>query len=129
MRGINQGGSLAGFLIIGGLMALVLIGGLYGLNRYNQQQSTEESSLQEEAPTETATTDERDSAQDGAQRTDPTPDDEPETPAATETPQPAAPSTTPAAELPQTGPADTALGILALGSLVFAGTHYIRSRR
>ena len=39
MRGRYQGGSLAGFIIIGVVLALVLVGGLYALNRYTVQQS------------------------------------------------------------------------------------------
>lgn len=127
MRERYQGGSLAGFLIIGGLLTLVLIGGLYGLNRYNAQQSGEEvaTSDQPEWPT-------GDNEAEKRQAKDETPEEKKseekktdETKASERPSQPAAPATT---QLPQTGPADSLLNLLALGALTFSGVAYIRSR-
>lgn len=133
MRGTNQGGSLAGFIIVGVLLALVLIGGLYGLNRYNAQRAADE------VATETA--EQEKNAADDRQRTSSESEEKRAEPTTTPTADPgdkAAPSSAPAqsgsqtatrtANLPQSGPADTALTLIALGTITFAGTHYVRSR-
>lgn len=132
MRDRYQGGSLAGFLIIGGLLALVLVGGLYGLNRYNAQKAAEEvaanESNDEPAPewekspeTESGegrtTTEQSNTSRDTRTQAD-----------ANETAQIPRTGVQPA-ELPQTGPVDTVFGLLAVGLLAFAGTHYMRSLR
>lgn len=128
MRERFQGGSLAGFLIIGGLLALVLVGGLYGLNRYNSQKAAEEvaanESKDEPAPEwENSTADESDRG-----RT--TTDASPESPQTGSAGSAQIPTTgVQPEELPQTGPADALFGMLAVGLLAFAGTHYMRSLR
>jgi cytoskeletal protein RodZ len=138
MRERLQGGSLAGFLIIGGLLALVLVGGLYGLNRYNAQKAAEEvaanESTDEPAPEweaapesesgseegRTTTDSNSESTQDGGAATDRTQTEDKTDQIPTTGVQPE--------ELPQTGPADSILGLLAVGLLTFAGTHLVRSR-
>lgn len=135
MRGTNQGGSLAGFIIVGVLLALVLIGGLYGLNRYNAQRAADE------VATETA--EQEKGAADDRQRTSNESEEKKTEPAPAQAPaadpgDKATPSSAPAksgsqtatttANLPQTGPADMALTLIALGAVTFAGTHYVRSR-
>lgn len=132
MRATNQGGSLVGFIIIGVLLALVLIGGLYGLNRYNAQRAADETVSQEENKTKTDTpakssdtpdktkTEEAPKKETDRSRTNDT------TPAPAPTPAPvAAPSGT---QLPQTGPADVIFSLVATSALAFAGVHYARSR-
>jgi hypothetical protein len=130
MRRTNQGGSLAGFIIIGVLLTLVLVGGLYGLNRYNAQRAADETAKTEEAAPEDKATDTKTTQTDtdsdtsvqtrtGQGSTDTQPSKS-SAPAA----QPAATS----AQLPQTGPADTMLGLVAVTVLTFAGVHYARSR-
>ena len=131
MRGTNQGGSLAGFIAVGVLLALVLIGGLYGLNRYNAERANEETASEPVA--DEATNDDRqrtddESTEEATDRevtptvgdpgdaTDETPAEDSESDAAT------------TANLPETGPADTALLFVGLGAVTFAGTHYLRSR-
>ena len=130
MRRTNQGGSLAGFIIIGVLLTLVLVGGLYGLNRYNAQRAADETAQSEEpAPeeestetTQTETESSEASPQSRTEQDSAANEQQPRTP--TPSPQPAATS----AQLPQTGPADALLGLVAVTVLTFAGVHYVRSR-
>jgi LPXTG-motif cell wall-anchored protein len=108
MRRTNQGGSLAVFIIIGVVLTLVLVGGLYGLNRYNDAQNTEDIAVTEEPNPTEESTDTGDEA------------------AAPQEQESAPQSRTD--ELPQTGPADTVFAIVAAALLTFAGVHYARSR-
>lgn len=137
MRATNQGGSLAGFLLIGALLTLVLVGGLYGLNRYNTEKASEEVATNDESSRDSAAedkvksevkkeTESEKSEETGRQTT------EPRNGSTTRTETPsgsAAPQAQPAAQLPQTGPADTAFTLVALALVTFAGTHFIRSRQ
>ncbi len=133
MRGANQGGSLIGFIVVGVLLALVLIGGLYGLNRYNAQKAADETAVLEEEPVkdtkEEGAATERTPAKTEDSNTTSTPtatDDRTRTTDpgdATSTPTPAA-----STQLPQTGPTETVFGLLVIGLLTFVGTHYARSR-
>lgn len=125
----GQGGSLAGFIIVGALLALVLVGGLYGLNRYNAQRASEEASQQEEQPAKEEQKSEESTDKDKSADTS---SDQSATPAAgsdssSDTSDNSSAATT--ANLPETGPADTTISLLALGILSFAFTHYVRSRR
>lgn len=134
MRGRFQGGSLAGFIIIGAFLALIVVGGLYGLNRYNAEQAAgeivAENSDTSEAPTnnEEQNTGDNGAVEEEQQElpgtTDQQSSDEP-TPTDTETTSPE-PQTSD--ELPQTGPADIALATLGVFALGFAAAHYVRSR-
>ena len=141
MRERYQGGSLAGFLIIGGLLALVLVGGLYGLNRYNAQKAAEEvaaNEASEEPAPEWNASDEK-ASEEGRTNTEepgdeaaaPSTDTEQGTDSLREQPSGEQIPTTGVqpAELPQTGPVDTAFGLVVLGLLTYAGTHYFRSFR
>lgn len=135
MRVTNQGGSLAGFIIIGVLLTLVLVGGLYGLNRYNAQRAAEEVATSDESATEPAPAKEEAATggtePTGRERTDTAGGTDSATPAPAPA-QPSAPATkggaATQANLPQTGPADTLGSFVALGLLAFAGAHYARSR-
>jgi cytoskeletal protein RodZ len=139
----GQDGSLAGFIIIGVLLALVLVGGLYGLNRYNTQKASEEVATKDQA-TRTSETKQEDTS-----KTEQTPklDDKaaeersesktkvtaPRTSQDTaQTNQPPAATPTPASNststhLPQTGPADTLVSLFVIGALTFASIYYVRS--
>jgi hypothetical protein len=140
MRERYQGGSLAGFLVIGGLLALVLVGGLYGLNRYNAQKAAEvvaaNEAADEPAP-EWEKAPEAESEDKGRTTTDPSPESTQngsagENRAQTDDKDESAQIPTTGVqpnELPQTGPADAVFGFLAVGLLAFAGTHYMRSLR
>lgn len=134
MRGRLQGGSLAGFIIIGAFLALIVIGGLYGLNRYNAEQAADEIAVENSDSAETpAGSEEQNSDDDGAVEpeqqelpgsTDQQSSDEP-TPTDTET-ETSEPQSSD--ELPKTGSADIALALLGVFALSFAVTHYARSR-
>lgn len=133
MRGRYQGGSLAGFIIIGAFLALIVVGGLYGLNRYNAEQAGEiaaETSDTSEPPTDseeqnTGSEGVAEQEQQNVPGTDQQSTDEP-TPADDET-EPAEPQGS--NQLPQTGPADIAIATLGVFALSFASTYYLRSRR
>ena len=141
MRVTNQGGSLAGFIIIGVLLTLILVGGLFGLNRYNAQKAADEIAASKEAtksepkPSDTQKTEPSDPEATGRERTGSAPSGTTQPPAQT-TPAPAPASTdtkadsgaATKAQLPETGPADTIGSLIALGALTFVGTHYARSR-
>ncbi len=133
MRGNNQGGSLMGFIVVGVLLALVLIGGLYGLNRYNAQKAADETAVLEEEATEDTKDEgaatERTPAPAEDEKAAPTPATTPERTRTTD-PGDAAPTPAPAAgtQLPQTGPTETVFGLLVIGLLTFTATHYVRSR-
>jgi cytoskeletal protein RodZ len=148
MRDRYQGGSLAGFIIIGVLLALVLVGGLYGLNRYNAQKTNEQVAANDQSETKTEdkakeqpTTkvddkeaEERSQSQTkvtapraSQESTDSQPKPEPK-PAATPTPTQTSTSSRTNTHLPQTGPADTLVSLLVVGALTFAATYYMRSR-
>lgn len=130
MRATNQGGSLAGFIIVGVLLALVLVGGLYGLNRYNAEKAGEEVATEEQAGTEKNETD----AAGDRQRTstDETPAPKPAATSGTPATDPgdATPAATPPAnaQLPATGPADTFYAVFVISLLAFVSVHYVRSR-
>lgn len=126
MRRNYQGGSLAGFIIIAVLLGVALIGGLYGLNRYNAQKLAEEvKSEQEIAKDDTERTPAAEAPR-SQEKTDTKPAPTKPSPAPAATPQAASgPSHT---ELPQTGPADTMFAMTAVFLLTFVGVHYLRSR-
>jgi cytoskeletal protein RodZ len=132
MRERYQGGSLTGFIVVGVLLALVLVGGLYGLNRYNAQRASDETTSQEsesqpandEKTTEKPTSSNEDSDKATPESTSPATSED-KTPAASDD----APSAATTAALPETGPADTMISLLAVGLLGFASAHYVRSRR
>lgn len=138
MRARYDGGSLAGFIIIGVVLTLVLVGGLYGLNRYNAEQTEE---VATETSDEPANNDSGDESTSGDEQ-QPTQTEEPAAPAEQQpgdeasgntNSQPSTPSdsrgdATDEEELPQTGPADTIGALIAVFMVSFALSHYLRSR-
>lgn len=143
MRRTNQGGSLAGFIIIGVLLTLVLVGGLYGLNRYNAQRTADETARTESSEATDDETAPKEESSGDAAKTDPKSTDTStqsrtdrsgagnaqQTPAQSST-QPNRSGSQPArsGQLPATGPGDTLLGLMVVTVLTFAGVHYARSR-
>ncbi len=126
MRRSNQGGSLAGFIIIGAVLALVLVGGLYGINRYNAEQnktiaSSDESKKETEPKKDDAKKDEKSSDT-------PIPNDATTIPSTNMSTEEAKDQVAAAQQLPQTGPADMVLQLIAIASLSFATVYYARSR-
>lgn len=140
MRGRYQGGSLAGFIIIGVVLTLVLVGGLYGLNRYNAEQTkevaTDEASDTTEKPSSEKVDSDKDAKSDSKQSQNEervlVPDSEESSDTSgseTSSPDGVNGSTgNTNEELPATGPADAALALLAVFALSFTTAHYVRSR-
>ncbi len=137
MRGSNQGGSLAGFIVVGVFLALILVGGLYGLNRYNAEQhskqvaadnkkeevSSKNNSQQDEQSK--LKTNESNSSNPNSTSSD---DSHAKNQVNTSTGTQQAVSNQSNTQLPQTGPVDTLAHILAVGLLSFATVYYVQSR-
>lgn len=128
MASSNQGGSILSFLIIGGVLIALLIGGAYFVQQRSAQPATDK------APTATQPVAQPNDAAD--KKDTPATDDkkvavepnkeEPKKEAPTATPQPVTP---PTAQLPQTGPAETLGSLLGIGLLSGMIVAYGRSRR
>jgi cytoskeletal protein RodZ len=139
MRKNYQNGSLMGFIVVGVLLALVVIGGLYGLNRYNAQQaaktvstdSDKQSSSKSSDSPRTADPKNDDSTSDSSATTDTSSGSGAANSTSKSTSDTTATNTGGAstqANLPHTGPSDTAFSVIALALISFAATHYVRSR-
>lgn len=120
----KQGGSILGYVIVGGVLTLLLLGGAFALrNNWSGQPveaPTEVADRPTPAPSET-----KDDAK----------SDTNDTPVALPAPQPAVPttpqtSTAPSAQqLPQSGAADTLLSVAILTIIVASFGVYAESRR
>lgn len=119
-----QGGSLAGYIIVAVLLGLVLVGGLYGLQRYNagdiqiagsQDEKSQEKSKGEQAKSEDKTAKDDSSNEKSDEKQSQTDDSGEDETAAT-------------GELPATGPDNGLFTGLALAGLAYAGTSMVRSR-
>jgi cytoskeletal protein RodZ len=138
MRGRYQGGengSLAGFIIVGVLLALVLVGGIYGLNRYNAQKASEET---------TASQDDK-KAEDTSKNSDQAAkkdDADTSTSSSSDKTQPDIPTDSDSSKsstasnqgvesnaLPQTGPSDVMTTMVTIALLTFAAAHFVQARR
>lgn len=133
MRDRYQGGSLAGFIIIGVLLTLVLVGGLYGLNRYNAERANTEVAQEDEAEQKASNAEDERPADDETDTAGREQDDEGTSeggrlntePDENESQQESGSQT---AELPETGPADSILMLIVVGLVTFAGVHFLQSR-
>jgi uncharacterized protein HemX len=133
----GQGGSLAGFIIVGVLLALVLVGGLYGLNRYNAQKAAEKTtaSQQDKKTTTNIPNDRQQTAKKDESNKNSSQTDKKTGTQATNndsTPSSSSSSNSQVAQssvLPHTGPSDMTLSLLAITLLGFAGAHFVQSRR
>lgn len=138
MRGSNQGGSLAGFIVIGAFLVLVLAGGLYGLNRYNaeQQKKQEIAQQEEDQPSSTdkkaATSESKSGApSSGSDNSNSSEKSTSATDSSSSSSQNSGQTKTGQTgtdQLPQTGPADGLLNIVAITLLSFAVVSYLQSR-
>ncbi len=122
----NQGGSILEFVIVGGVMALLLVGGVYLARHHlmpasNGTPITTEDDQAEEQPVEeeVAPKDEENAAD--------TPKQEADSQHTSDVGQPTTGNTSPES-LPQTGPADALLASLAIGSIIGGAVAYKRSR-
>lgn len=113
----NQGGSILSYVIIGGVLALLLVGGVY----FMRQQAA--SPQPAEGPTPVA---DQPAKEPTPEQTQPE-EVKPEASTGQPAPQQAQPPA--ASGLPQTGPAESIMALLALGSLTAAVIAYMQSRR
>ena len=125
----NQGGSVLGFVIIGGVLALLLIGGVYFVRQQSEvtpsrgisptptenQPREEQSTPNEETP---PSNNENKSTEENKNNSQPQ----------TET-LPGGGTNTGTTELPQTGPAESFISVLLLAVVAGLGVSYVRSRR
>jgi hypothetical protein len=137
----NQGGSILSFLVIGGVMVLLLVGGAYALRRFivpsdgsglisrqdeNETKTETPDKTTNEPPKDTESTKNEDKEADvdgsgSGQVQQPT-----ETPAEKETAVNGNPAT---GNLPATGPEDMVLQGILISSLVAFAAVYLRSRQ
>lgn len=117
----RQGGWVATFVVVGAVLAIALLGGLYLIKSHDDQAN------------KTATTsnnEKKQSEQSGSENTPPVETGTSKTPSKSTTPQKNTStqkdSKTP---LPTTGPTEALAEVIVLSILVFAGTSYVRSRR
>lgn len=147
MARTNQRGSILEFIIIGGVMALLLVGGAYFVRRTlvpsdstsepkvsrngRSKDSSDSADSSKDAPSDkapdTKKEDQPKQADSPKQDADDAPDDNSSQQASSGEPSPEKQSDTPN-NLPQTGPADTVLSSFLVGGIVAAGAAYIRSR-
>lgn len=123
MARIGQRGSILGFIIVGGIMALLLVGGAYLVRNTLVMNSETTQSPATDTAKDDAT--EQPSSGAGGESTDeevalPGPADSGDSQSEQKTEAPA--------DLPQTGPAGTLLTGILLGGLVAATLAYKRSR-
>ena len=119
MARTNQGGSILGFAIIAGVMALLLVAGVYVVRHQLASQS-------QGAPVPEEQID--DGSSDASTGTDTSRPVQDAPVADTKQPeQTASPDHSPE-DLPQTGPADIILSTIAVGAIVGAIVAYMRSR-
>ena len=127
MSRIHQGGWVANFIIIGAVLVIGLLGGVYYLRQHNASQEQVATNTDETSTTSTNDTTRDDSAN--------TPIEAPDTRSETTNPKAAEPEKNTAEqdtdtdELPTTGPSETAASLMAVTALSFSGASYLRSRR
>ena len=119
----KQGGSILGYVLVGGVLVLLLIGGAYALRNFwsNAPATTEVAQERGNDTPPAETKPEEQKPSESAQNPAPAqpPSDQP-------TPASPAPG---ASQLPQTGPADTLLSVSILVILVACVALYVQSRR
>lgn len=116
----NQGGSILGFAIIAGVMALLLVAGVYVVRHQLASQSQGASVPEEQTDDESS-----DTSPDPSDTSQPVQD----APVAdTKQPEQTTSSDHSPEHLPQTGPADIILSTIAVGAIVGATIAYTRSR-
>jgi cytoskeletal protein RodZ len=135
MSRTKQGGSVLGFVVIGAVMVLLLIAGVYMARHYWAPASD---AVAVNGPTSPQAGDNsnQNKSQSSENKSDSAP--QPSVPAQPTTPSTSAPSA-PAApvapvapspsKLPVTGPADTLLATLVLGAIAAAAAGYVQSLR
>jgi hypothetical protein len=124
MRRTKQGGSILGYVIVGGVLTVLLLAGVYTLRHNWSGTPADKVATQPAGKRSNPKAEEK---KESPQAQAPAP--QPATPAtpAPATPQaPAAPNTQ---QLPQTGPADTLLSVSILTVIMASFGLYLQSRR
>lgn len=132
MSRTKQGGSVLGFVVIGAVIVLLLLSGVY-IARHYWAPASDTATVN--GPTSSQTGD--NSNQNKSQNSDdkagsapqPSTPAQPATPSAPAPSAPAAPATSSPSKLPVTGPADTLFATLILGAIAAAATGYVQSLR
>ena len=129
MERAKQGGSILGYVIVGGVLILLLLGGAYALRHNWAGKATETANKAADQATNKPAENKRDDNKGASPQGQPSAPQ----PAAPATPAPAAPAaptpTQGAQRLPQTGPADTMLSVAILVVLMVSAGLYVQSRR
>jgi hypothetical protein len=117
----NEGGSVLGFVVVGVVVLLLLIGGVFAVRQLTSQPAP--------LPQEPAKTT-PDQVKPQEQTKEPTGNDKTVTPDKEQkaTPQPQVPAAS-KTELPKTGPTETLGFVLSLSLVTLAGVSYVRSRQ
>lgn len=126
MANSNQGGSILSFLVVGGVLGALLIGGAYFVQHYTERSNATQSPIGKPATESTGKAENKTTpaVDDDKATAEPQKEEAPK-PAPQPAPQATAPS---ASELPQTGPTESVIGMLAAGLLTFVVLSYLRSR-
>ncbi|HRJ06646.1 MAG TPA: hypothetical protein PK096_04895 [Candidatus Saccharibacteria bacterium] len=129
-RNSSETGSLASYIIVGVLLMVVLVSGLYGVQRYNQsQEGNKETGTNEPATNGKDTTSDDQTSDKPADNQSPVDDGSSNVPATDDADQTEETSTTAEEDLPATGPGDVlaTAGIIAV--VTYAAVSYVQSRR
>lgn len=127
MQNNRENGSLASYIIVGVLLMVVLVSGLYGVQRYNESQPDGATNQPVEKTEDNAPVDEKDKTP--AEEAPVTDDGSGDVPVVNnDTTDEATDDASSEEDLPATGPEDTAITALVLSVVTFALTSYIRSR-
>jgi len=142
----SKGGWIASFMIIGAVLVLVLLAGLYYLkSRQIEEGSARPVATETEKPQEDKTPEAKEPTSDTKQETDAKKDEKQQAPATSdktteEQPQKEAasaendkkeshPTVTKSENLPETGPADAGAQFVAVVALTISSVAYVQSRR
>lgn len=132
MSRTKQGGSVLGFVVIGIVMVLLLIGGVYAVRHY-WAPANDRTAVNGPVSSQTGDNSNQNKSQNSDNKTGNVPQPSaPAQPAPPSTPTPSAPAAPVApspSKLPVTGPADTLFATLVLGAIAAAATGYVQSLR
>ena len=121
----KQGGSILGYVIVGGVLTLLLLGGAYMLRNNWSGKPAETADKVATQPAEKPADTKPEEKKEAAPESKPAAPQ----PSAPATPAPVAPATPNAQQLPQTGPADTLLSVSILVVMMVSLGLYVQSRR
>lgn len=123
----NQGGSILGFVIIGGVLALLLVGGAYFVRHtLSPTDEREEPVVSQNDGDDSAQS--SDDEPDASKEKDEQTDEEATLPGRTDANSPSSQDNEALDDLPQTGPEGSLLAGILLSGIVAVGTAYKRSR-